>query len=77
MGLKKSDEKKVEGVASTKRIERANELLASLFNIDNTFYMTGAKDKGNSLILEFSNFDFDVRINIKDVVEQGLVDPEE
>lgn len=61
------------GVASTEKLQRANELLAKLFNVDSTFYMTGAKDTGKSLTLEFANIDFEVKIKIKDVYEMGIM----
>lgn len=70
-------ENKKLGVASTEKIQRANELLASLFNIDSTFYMTGAKDGGTNLTLEFANMDFEVKIKIKDVYEMGIMTEEE
>lgn len=74
--IKAIEEQEEIAVASTEKIQLANQLLAHQFNIDDSFYMTEAKDKGNSLTLGFSNFDYDVKIKIKDVYEMGLIPPE-
>ena len=74
------DEKKVIGcngedisVANTKKMEMATQLLASQFNIDESFYLTKMDDKGNTMILGFANNDYSVTIKIKNVEEMGLI----
>lgn len=59
-------------VANSKKLELAMELLAHRFNIDGTFYLTKAQDKGNKMTLGFSNMDYNVTIEIKNVEEMGL-----
>ena len=74
------DEKKVIGcngaeisVANTKKMEMATQLLASQFNIDESFYLTKMDDKGNTMTLGFANNDYSVTIKIKNVEEMGLI----
>ena len=74
------DEKKVIGcngedisVANTKKMEMATQLLASQFNIDESFYLTKMDDRGNTMTLGFANMDYDVTIKIKNVEEMGII----
>ena len=59
-------------VANSRKIDLAMELLAHQFNIDGTFYLTKAMDKGNKMTLGFSNMDYNVTVEIKNVEEMGL-----
>lgn len=60
-------------VASTAKLQLANELLAHQFNIDDTFYVTKVEDKGHSMTLGFANKDYEVTIKIKDTDEMGII----
>lgn len=67
-----SDSGKEVSVANSKKLELAMELLAHQFNIDESFYLTKSQDKGNKMTLGFSNTDYNVTIEIKNVEEMGF-----
>ena len=64
-------------VASTAKLELANQLLAKVFNIDDSFQVTSVKDGGNHMTIGFANIDYEVTIKIKNCEEIGLVVSEE
>lgn len=60
-------------VANTDKVNAANTLIAQTFNIDNTYYVTGVADKGNSMVLSFANPDYEVTVKIKDAERAGIL----
>lgn len=70
--IQKSEEKKKEQSADTRRLQLATNVVSSQFNLDPSYSVSKFDDKGKVVNLTLENSDFIINVTIKDSERHGM-----